>query len=252
MRCRSHGARPVADLKVRHCTFALMFDVRQKIGILGGGQLGKMLCQAAADWHLPVLVLDPTPDAPAASLCREFTVGDFRDYDTVWAFGQKADLLTVENGRVLSSGTPLYLTGRVLTARGVPIAGALVEIWQCDANAVYHHPAGGAVGQRDPHFQGYGTATTDAAGAFHFRTIEPVPYPGRTPHIHVRVSASGVPPLPTQLYLDGHPENARDFLYRQLDQTERAAVTLKLRPTQSTHPLAQATRLSAAVDLIVG
>lgn len=96
MRRRSHGARPVADLKVRHCTFAPMFDVRQKIGILGGGQLGKMLCQAAADWHLPILVLDPTPDAPAASLCREFTVGDFRDYDTVWAFGQKADLLTVE------------------------------------------------------------------------------------------------------------------------------------------------------------
>lgn len=163
-----------------------------------------------------------------------------------------ADLLTVENGRVLSRGTPLYLTGRVLTARGAPVAGALVEIWQCDANAVYHHPAGGAVDKRDPHFQGYGTTITDAAGAFHFRTIEPVPYPGRTPHIHVRVAAAGMPTLPTQLYLDAHPDNARDFLYRQLDETERAAVTLKLQPTQSTHPLAQATRLSATVDLIVG
>ncbi|MCK6428175.1 MAG: protocatechuate 3,4-dioxygenase [Burkholderiaceae bacterium] len=163
-----------------------------------------------------------------------------------------ADLLTVENGRVLSKGTPLYLTGRVLTARGVPVAGAVVEIWQCDANAVYHHPAGGAVNERDPHFQGYGTATTDAAGAFHFRTIQPVPYPGRTPHIHVRVAASGVQALPTQLYLDGHPGNARDFLYRQLDEAERAAVTLKLQPTQSAHPLAQATQFTAAVDLIVG
>ncbi len=162
-----------------------------------------------------------------------------------------ADLLTVENGRVLSKGTPLYLTGRVLTARGVPVAGALVEIWQCDANAVYHHPAGGAVNERDPHFQGYGTATTDAGGAFHFRTIEPVPYPGRTPHIHVRIAASGMQALPTQLYLDGHPGNARDFLYRQLDEAERAAVTLKLAPTQSTHPLAQATRWAATVDLVV-
>lgn len=163
-----------------------------------------------------------------------------------------ADLLTVEGGRVLSKGIPLYLTGRVLTARGEPVAGASVEIWQCDANAVYHHPAGGAASERDPHFQGYGTATTDAAGAFHFRTIQPVPYPGRAPHIHVRVSASGLPALPTQLYLDGHPENARDFLYRQLDATERTAVTLKLAPTQSTHPLAQATQFTAAVDLIVG
>ncbi len=163
-----------------------------------------------------------------------------------------ADLLTVENGRVLSKGTPLYLTGRILTSSGTPIAGATVEIWQCDANAVYHHPAGGAVAERDPHFQGYGTSTTDAAGAFHFRTIRPVPYPGRTPHIHVRVAASGRPALPTQLYLDGHPGNAQDFLYRQLDDAERAAVTVKLAPTRSSHPLAQATQFTAAVDLIVG
>ncbi len=73
-----------------------MFDLKQKIGILGGGQLGKMLCQAAADWHWHLAVLDPTPDAPAASFCREFTVGDFRDYEAVWAFGQHHDILTVE------------------------------------------------------------------------------------------------------------------------------------------------------------
>ncbi len=73
-----------------------MFDLQRRIGILGGGQLGKMLCQAAADWHLHVSVLDPTPQAPAAHLCHRFAVGDFRDYDTVWRFGQEVDLLTVE------------------------------------------------------------------------------------------------------------------------------------------------------------
>jgi 5-(carboxyamino)imidazole ribonucleotide synthase len=73
-----------------------MFDLRRKIGILGGGQLGKMLCQAAADWHLDIAVLDPSPHAPAAPFCREFVAGDFRDYDTVVAFGQKVDVLTVE------------------------------------------------------------------------------------------------------------------------------------------------------------
>ncbi len=73
-----------------------MFHPHLKIGILGGGQLGKMLCQAAADWHLDISVLDPTPDAPAVHLCREFVAGDFRDYDAVLTFGQKADLLTVE------------------------------------------------------------------------------------------------------------------------------------------------------------
>ncbi len=73
-----------------------MFYPPLKIGLLGGGQLGKMLCQAAADWHLDIAVLDPTPDAPAARLCREFVVGDFRDYETVLAFGQRSDVLTVE------------------------------------------------------------------------------------------------------------------------------------------------------------
>jgi protocatechuate 3,4-dioxygenase beta subunit len=160
--------------------------------------------------------------------------------------------LTVENGHVLSKGTALYLTGRALTRRGAPVADALVEIWQCDANAVYHHPAGGAENERDPNFQGYGQTTTDATGAFHFRTIRPVPYPGRTAHIHVRVQAKGLPALPTQLYVDGDAGNARDFLYRRLDEAERAALTLRLQPTTASHPLAQATQLTAMVDLVIG
>ncbi|MCS6928142.1 MAG: 5-(carboxyamino)imidazole ribonucleotide synthase [Saprospiraceae bacterium] len=73
-----------------------MFKLDQRIGILGGGQLGKMLCQAAADWHLHIAVLDPTPEAPASHLCHRFVVGDFRDYETVLSFGQQVDLITIE------------------------------------------------------------------------------------------------------------------------------------------------------------
>ena len=78
-----------------------------------------------------------------------------------------ADLLRVDGDRVLARGVPLYLTGRVLDRRGAPVADAAIEIWQCDANAVYHHPDGGAETRRDPNFQGYGIASTDAGGAFH-------------------------------------------------------------------------------------
>ena len=74
------------------------------------------------------------------------------------------DLLAVADGRVLTLGTPVFLTGRVLDARGTPLADAAVEIWQCDANSVYHHPAGGDEAARDRHFQGYGTARSDAGG----------------------------------------------------------------------------------------
>lgn len=67
-----------------------------RLGILGGGQLGKMLCQAAADWHLPVWVLDRSLDFPAGPYATTFTAGDFRNYDDVLAFGQSLDVLTIE------------------------------------------------------------------------------------------------------------------------------------------------------------
>jgi protocatechuate 3,4-dioxygenase, beta subunit len=162
-----------------------------------------------------------------------------------------ADLLSFEGNRLLSRGLPLYLTGRVLDRRGDPIAQALVEIWQCDANAVYHHPAGGAEAERDPHFQGYGRALTEADGRFHFRTIKPVPYPGRTPHIHVRIAPRSGGALATQLYLPDEPGNARDFLFRQLSRDEQAALTLALRSTESAHPLARGTQLTATAELML-
>lgn len=162
-----------------------------------------------------------------------------------------ADLLAFDGDRLLSRGVPLYLTGRTLDRRGNPIAQAEVEIWQCDANAVYHHPAGGAESERDPHFQGYGRALSEADGRFHFRTIRPVPYPGRTPHIHVRIAPRSGGVLATQLYLPDEPGNPRDFLFRQLSRDEQAALTLTLRSTESTHPLARGTRITATTELLL-
>jgi len=160
-----------------------------------------------------------------------------------------ADLLSLGGG-ASARGVPIYLTGRAIDTRGQPLAGATVEIWQCDANAVYHHPDGGAESERDPHFQGYGVATTNAKGEFEFRTIRPVPYPGRTAHIHIRVqSARGQ--LATQLYLPDEPGNRRDFLYSRLSPQEQAALALRLVPTSATAALAQGTQFSARVELVV-
>lgn len=163
-----------------------------------------------------------------------------------------ADLLKLDGERVLTRGVPLYLTGRIVDRRGSVVANAAVEIWQCDANSVYHHPDGGAVSQRDPNFQGYGVAQTDADGAFHFRTIRPVAYPGRTPHIHVRVQAAEGRVLATQLYLPNDPGNRTDFLFARLKADEQAALTLRLGPaTPDAHPLARATQQTARADLVV-
>ena len=67
-----------------------------KLGILGGGQLGKMLCLVASNWNLSTYVLDPSSDCPAASVCTGFSHGDFRNYEDVYAFGKNVDILTIE------------------------------------------------------------------------------------------------------------------------------------------------------------
>lgn len=67
-----------------------------KLGILGGGQLGRMLIPEAIDLDVHVHVLDPSADAPCAAIAHTFTVGDFRDYDAVMDFGRDKDLITIE------------------------------------------------------------------------------------------------------------------------------------------------------------
>lgn len=85
--------------------------------------------------------------------------------------------------------------------------------------------------ERDGAFQGFGHVVTGDDGAYAFRTIKPVAYPGRTPHIHVKVFPPGVTAgsgreLTTQFYIDGHPLNARDFLFNRMTPAEQAAVVM--------------------------
>ncbi len=68
----------------------------QKLGILGGGQLGKMLCIAAAPLDIPIYILDEKDDFPAAKLCEKFIEGRFDNFDDVYSFGKQVDVLTIE------------------------------------------------------------------------------------------------------------------------------------------------------------
>ncbi|HYD75082.1 protocatechuate 3,4-dioxygenase [Ramlibacter sp.] len=126
-----------------------------------------------------------------------------------------------------AKGQPASLEGTVTDVDGRPLAGATVEIWQCDEAGHYHHPGDG--GRADPAFQGFGRVTTGADGRYRFRTIRPAPYSGRTPHIHVKVKDGGHELLTTQLYVEGDPHNERDFLWRRLDDAGRRALTVPFR-----------------------
>ncbi len=147
-----------------------------------------------------------------------------------------ADLAQIAGRSARAKGQITYLAGTLVSDSGTAIAGADVEIWQCDANGVYHH-IGSLPPGADPDFQGYGKARTDAAGAFRFRTIRPVPYPGRTPHIHVIVSGRGIPRLTTQLYVAGEPLNARDGPLNGIaDAAARRSLMMDLVPASDIEP----------------
>ena len=125
-----------------------------------------------------------------------------------------------------ADGTPLEIAGRIVDRSGRPRANARLEVWQCDSFGHYHH-VGGPAESGDPNFQGFGAVTTDADGRYSLRTIKPVPYPGRTPHIHFTVLENGRRRLTSQMFIEGEPGNARDGLYRSLGNEARL-VTMRL------------------------
>jgi len=162
------------------------------------------------------------------------TEGPF--YPTSLPLDADNDLLQVAGRTERAKGTVAHLFGRILNREERPVAGARVEIWQCDAEGRYHHPADRR-GPADPNFQGFGYAVTHDDGVYRFRTIRPVPYPGRTPHIHVAVLSPGRPRFVTQMYVAGEPGNERDGIYRSIrDPEARARVTVPLDPAPEIEP----------------
>ena len=73
-----------------------IFAPMQKIGILGGGQLGRMLLQTAANYPVETFVLENDSECPAAHLCHHFAKGDIKDFDAVYSFGKGLDAITIE------------------------------------------------------------------------------------------------------------------------------------------------------------
>jgi protocatechuate 3,4-dioxygenase beta subunit len=148
-----------------------------------------------------------------------------------------ADLTRVARGgrERLAEGEHLGLELLVRDTRGRPLDGATLEIWQCDNWGRYRHPRDGASpAEVDEGFQGYGEARTAGPGTVAFRTIRPAPYAGRTPHIHLKLRHPSFGELTSQLFVDGEPGNAGDFLWRQLSAGQRAALAMKLQPVQVT------------------
>jgi protocatechuate 3,4-dioxygenase beta subunit len=176
------------------------------------------------------------------------TEGPF--YPVEWSGDVDHDLVAVRGEAPKAFGQVLHIEGRVLDLSGEPVGGAAVEIWQCDANGIYRHPSDEGRGRRrDAAFQGRGRIVTDAGGRYQFRTIRPVPYGWRTPHIHFRVQPPRRAELITQMYVFGEPLNARDAVLNGIrDPRQRDSVIVRLDPADRLEPGA----LAAAFDIVLG
>jgi len=160
------------------------------------------------------------------------------------------DLLVINDATTPAGGEVTYVSGRLLGPDGEPIRNATIEIWQCDASGVYlHTKSGGTVEKKDRNFQGFGRFVTGSTGEYVFRTIKPVPYPGRTPHIHYAVKMKGREKWTTQCYIKGHPGNEKDGVWKGIkDEKQREAVTVDF----TALPSARAGELAAKFDIVMG
>ena len=159
------------------------------------------------------------------------------------------DLIIINDALNPSLGEIAHLSGRILDAKGEPIRNALVEIWQVDQKGVYLHKGSDRHNARDTNFQGFGRFLTGSTGEYYFRTIKPVSYPGRTPHIHVAVKLKGREKWSTQCYIKGEKQNARDGVLRSIkDDKQRAAVIVDFAPVKGS----KTGELAARFDIVMG
>jgi protocatechuate 3,4-dioxygenase beta subunit len=198
-----------------------------------------------------VTVIGAAPSLSALAQARlvatpRQTEGPF--YPVEWAGDIDNDLVMVKGEAAQAMGQITHVMGRVLDASGAPIAGAQVEIWQCDANGRYRHPSDRNA-KPDAGFQGRGRMVSGADGRYSFRTIRPVAYPGRTPHIHFAVLAPQRGKLVTQMYVAGEPQNARDGVLQSIrDARQRESVIVRLEPAERL----EAKALAGIFDIVMG
>jgi len=136
------------------------------------------------------------------------------------------DLIKISGAVKKAGGEIIQLRGKVMSKQGKPLAGHRIEIWQCDVNGKYLHSGDRRNVVYDSGFQGFGHDITDKNGNYSFKTIKPTIYPGRAPHIHVKVLNGERELLTTQFYIAGDTKNSADGLYRRMSAEQAKAVSM--------------------------
>lgn len=218
-----------------------MHHDRQRRHFLKQGLIvGSSAIGSAAIWT-------PGAFAEALSATPRSTEGPF--YPDHLPLDTDNDLLIINDQLTPAVGAVTHLSGRVMNTQGEPMRNVVVEIWQVDNNGSYLHTQSSGRGNYDNNFQGFGRFLTNRKGEYYFRTIKPIPYPGRTPHIHFAVNRGDRRLLTTQCYVKGEPQNRRDGILNRIPEGKvRDSVILDFKAI----PDSRTGELAAKFDIVIG
>lgn len=133
-------------------------------------------------------------------------------------------------------GEVIFLQGTVTDSFGVPISGAVIEIWQTNAAGKYHSLLEADSEYIDKYFNMSGRAITDNLGNYHFITILPGANPGRAPHINMNIYHEKFGKIETEMYFEDHPYNPTDYQYLAYNVEERKLLTAKVSNSDILNP----------------
>ncbi|HEY9401139.1 MAG TPA: protocatechuate 3,4-dioxygenase [Pyrinomonadaceae bacterium] len=215
----------------------LIYTRRRFLGGIAVGAVGA----AAAFYLKPGVFADQLVQTPRQ------TEGPF--YPDPLPLDTDNDLVVINDALTPAVGIITHLGGRILDSRGAPVKNAVVEIWQVDSRGAYLHSGSDNGDRRDANFQGFGRFETGSTGEYRFRTIKPVAYPGRTPHIHFAVKLKGRDKFTTQCYVKGEARNERDGVLAGIrDARARESVIVPFSPVAGS----KLGELAARFDIVPG
>lgn len=173
-------------------------------------------------------VFEPKKPTPARFFSADLSMPD--------TFATTNNLVKKVGSFYRSAGEVIFIQGKVVDSFGVPIDGAIIEIWQTNAAGKYHTLLEPDSEYIDKYFSMSGRTSTDNLGNYHFITIMPGSNPGRAPHINMNVYHQKFGRLETEMYFEKHPYNESDYQYLAYDESERKLVTAIVRSSDIMNP----------------
>ncbi len=170
------------------------------------------------------------PQNPTPS--RFFTA----DLSTPDIFGTTNNLVKKVGSFYRAFGEVIFVQGTVSDSFGVPIQGAIIQIWQTNAAGKYHTLLEPGSEYIDKYFNMSGRAISDNLGNYHFITIMPGSNPGRAPHLNMNIYHPKFGKLETEIYFEDHPYNKNDYQYLAYSSDEQKLLTATVHHSEITNP----------------